>query len=51
MFESRPDGACVCPASDNLCRINPVNLDKRRTLPSEWANPDSAEVCPELSRQ
>ena len=22
---------------------------KCRTFPSEWANPDSAEVCPELA--
>ena len=51
MLKSRPDSACVYPTSDNLCRINPVNPDKRRTLPSEWANPDSAEVCPKLSRQ
>ena len=50
MFKSRPDSACVCPASDNLWRINPIKHDDCRTFPSQWANPDSAEVCPGLTR-
>ena len=47
-LKSRPDGSCAYLAPDNLCRINPVKPDKCRTFPSEWANPDSAEVCPAL---
>ena len=50
MLKSHPDGACVYLTPDNLCRINPVKPDKCRTFPSEWTNPDSAEVCPELAK-
>ena len=50
MLKSRTDGACVYLTPDNLCRINPVKPDKCRTFPSEWTNPNSAEVCPELAR-
>ena len=48
VLKSRPDGACAYLAPDNLCRITPVKPGKCRTFPSEWTNPDSAEVCPEL---
>ena len=41
-FKCRMCGAC--------CRINPVKPEKCRTFPFEWANPDSAEVGPELAR-
>ena len=51
MLKSRPDGSCAYLTPDNLCRINPVKPDKCRTFPSEWTNPDSAEVCPELGAQ
>lgn len=48
MLKSLPDGSCGYLTPDNLCRINPVKPDKCRTFPSEWTNPDSAEVCPVL---
>ena len=48
MLKSLPDGSCAYLTPDNLCRINPVKPDKCRTFPSEWANPDSAAVCPVL---
>lgn len=38
-----------CRMCRAYCRINPVKPDKCRTFPSEWANPDSAEVCLELA--
>lgn len=47
----RPDDACVYLTDDNRCRIHPVKPDKCRTFPFEWANPDSAEVCPALAGQ
>ena len=50
MLKSHTDGACVYLTPDNLCRINPVKPDKCRTFPSEWTNPNSADVCPELAR-
>ena len=50
MLKSHLDGACVYLTENNLCRINPVKPDKCRTFPSEWTNPDSGEVCPELAQ-
>ena len=50
ILKSRPDGACAYLTDDNLCRINPVKPEKCRTFPSEWSNPDSAEVCPALAK-
>ncbi len=50
ILKSRPDGSCVYLAEGNLCRINPVKPEKCRTFPFEWTNPDSAEVCPGLTR-
>ena len=49
VLKSSPDGACAYLTQDNLCRINPVKPDKCRTFPLEWANPDSATVCPEIA--
>ena len=51
ILKSRPDGACAYLTDDNLCRINPVKPEKCRTFPSEWSNPDSAEVCPALAKE
>lgn len=48
VLKSRPDGACAWLTSGNLCRINPVKPDKCRTFPQEWANRDSASICPAL---
>ena len=50
ILKSRPDGSCAYLTDDNLCRINPVKPEKCRTFPSEWSNPDSAEVCPALAK-
>ena len=51
VLKSRPDGSCVYLTDDNLCRINSVKPEKCRTFPSEWSNPDSAEVCPALAKE
>ena len=51
MLKSRPDGSCAYLTADNLCRINPVKPDKCRTFPREWANPDSATVCPGIYKK
>ena len=45
ILRSRPDGACVWLAEDNLCRIHPVKPEKCRTFPYEWTNADSPAVC------
>ena len=50
ILKSRLDGSCVYLTESNLCRINPVKPEKRRTFSFEWINPDSAEVCPQLAR-
>ena len=50
VLRSRPDESCVYLTEDNRCRIHPVKPDKCRTFPVEWTNPDSADVCPALSR-
>ena len=50
VLKSRSDGACAYLTDDNLSHINPVKPEKCRTFPFEWANPDSAEVCPGLAR-
>jgi len=49
MLESRPDGLCVYLTKDNLCTINPAKLEKCRTFPFEWKNPDTTSVCPALA--
>ena len=48
ILRSRPDGACVWLADDNLCRINPVKPYQCRTFPDKWTNSDSNETCPGL---
>ena len=50
MLKSLLDGSCAYLTADNLCHINPVKPGKCRTFPFEWVNPDSATVCPELTR-
>ena len=49
VLKSRPDDSCVYLTDDNRCRIHSVKPDKCRTFPSEWTNPDSADVCPALN--
>jgi len=49
VLKSRADGACLFLTDDNLCRVNPVKPGKCATFPQEWANSDSASVCPELA--
>ena len=48
VLKSRLDGSCAYLTADNLCNINQVKPDKCRTFPFEWANADSATVCPAL---
>ena len=49
ILKSRPDESCVYLTDDNRCRIHPVKPDKCRTIPFEWTNADSADVCPALN--